>query len=77
MLSQYIQAAMQRTRYEIIKDELPYYGEISECPGVWASGRDLEECRGNLVEALEGWLVLSLQRDLPIPELDGIKRVVY
>ena len=54
MLSQYIQAAMQRTRYEIIKDELPYYGEISECPGVWASGRDLEECRGNLVEALEG-----------------------
>ena len=72
MLSQYIQAAMQRARYEIINDKLPYYGEISDCQGVWASGKDLEECRRNLVEALEGWLVLSLQRGLPIPELDGI-----
>lgn len=76
MLSQYIQAAMRRARYEIIKDDLPYYGEISECQGVWASGGNLEECRSNLVEALEGWLILSLQRGLPIPELDGISVTV-
>jgi len=72
MISEYLDAAMRRARYEIIDDPEPYYGEIPDCPGVWASGRNLEECRRNLKETLEGGLILSLQRGLPIPALDGI-----
>ncbi len=62
MISQYIQAAMSRARHEMIDDPEPFYGEIRECQGVWATGKTLEEYRQTLLETLEGWLVLSLQR---------------
>ena len=70
MISDYLDAAMKRTHYEMIEDEEPFYGEISECQGVWATGANLEECRQNLLEALEGWLILGLQRGLPIPAIE-------
>jgi len=73
MLTEYIEAAMRRAVYEIIDDPKPYYGEIPDCQGVWAHGQTLEECRRELKEALEGWLILSLQKSLPIPEIDSIK----
>ncbi|MCS6903579.1 MAG: type II toxin-antitoxin system HicB family antitoxin [Candidatus Bipolaricaulota bacterium] len=73
MLSEYIEAALARARYEIIdNDEEPYYGEIPQCRGVWATGKTLEECRRNLIEVLEGWIVLRLKQGLPIPSLGKI-----
>ena len=54
MLTGYIEEALKRARYEIIKDEEPYYGEIEELKGVWATGKTLEECRSNLKEVVDG-----------------------
>ena len=73
MLLEYIQAAMEEARYEIIKDAEPYYGEIPPCQGVWATGKSLEECRRNLRETLEGWIVVRLRRELSLPEISGVK----
>jgi Uncharacterised protein family (UPF0150). len=42
MLTEYIQEALRRARYEIIDDEEPYYGEVPELQGVWATGKTLE-----------------------------------
>jgi predicted RNase H-like HicB family nuclease len=39
------QAALEHANYEIIDDEEPYYGEVPELQGVWASEKTLEECR--------------------------------
>jgi hypothetical protein len=39
MITEYIAAALAKAHYEIIEDEEPYYGEIPELPGVWASGK--------------------------------------
>jgi predicted RNase H-like HicB family nuclease len=69
MIAEYVQAALERARYELIQDEEPYYGEVRELPGVWASGATLEECRRRLAEVLDGWLVVRLSRGLPIPSL--------
>ena len=69
MISEYLNAAMRRAKYEIINDPEPYYGEIPDCPGVWATGTTLEDCRQDLQETLEGWLILSLQKGLPIAPL--------
>ena len=44
-----------------------FYAEIKELRGVWAAGTTLEECRENLLSALEGWLIFRLRRNLPIP----------
>jgi len=72
MIVQYIQKAMDQARYEIIDDDEPYYGEIPVCPGVWATGKTLEECRRNLEEVLEGWIIVRLQRGLDLPPIEGV-----
>ncbi len=72
MLTAYIKAAMKRAKYEVIEDPNPFYGEISELPGVWANGPTLEACRDELEEVLEGWIIVSLQRGHTIPTLDRI-----
>lgn len=66
MLIEYIQSALEKAKYEIINDEEPYYGEIPELKGVWATGTTLEECRKKLAEVIEGWLIIRLKRGLPI-----------
>ena len=53
----------------MIEDTEPYYGEVPELKGVWATGRTLEECRDNLKEVIEGWVLLSLRRNLSVPPL--------
>ena len=73
MLTQYLNEALERARYELIEDEEPYYGEIPEIQGVWATGETLEKCRRNLAAALEDWLFFSIARGLPIPSVGGIE----
>ena len=50
---------MKRAAYEIIEGDEPYYGEIKDCPGVWATGATLEECREHLEDTLDGWLLIK------------------
>ena len=45
MLTKYLAAAMRHARYEILKDNGAYYGEIPKCRGVYAQAATLEECR--------------------------------
>jgi predicted RNase H-like HicB family nuclease len=74
MLRTFIQAAMQQAHYELIDQPgTPYYGEVPGLQGVMATGESLEECRVNLEDALDAWLVLGLQLGHAIPEIDGIK----
>lgn len=80
MIREYIEAALSKAKYEIIDDEEPYYGEVAELDGVWATGRTLEECRQNLSEVIDSWLVLSLKKGLPIPPIgeckfEGLRRL--
>jgi len=71
MVTEYIEAALESARYQLIEDETPYYGEIPGLEGVWATGTTLEECRSSLQEALEGWIVIRLRRGLNIPPVKG------
>ena len=74
MFVEYIEEALKRARYEIIEDDEPFYGEIPELDGVWATGKTLEECRENLREVLEGWILIRLRKNLDIPPL-GDKKI--
>jgi len=73
MLMEYIEEALKRACYEIIDDEEKYYGEVKELKGVWATGKTLEECRDRLKEVIEGWIIVSLKKDLPITKLGNIE----
>ena len=69
MLTQYIQAAMNRAAYELLDDQT-FYGEIPVCPGVYANARTLEVCRAELQAVLEGWIILGLSRGDEFPAID-------
>ena len=75
MLVEYIGAALQKAHYEQIKDRKPFYGEIPGFKGVWATGKTLEDCRHNLAETLEGWIMVRLKKNLPLPKVKGAKVV--
>jgi predicted RNase H-like HicB family nuclease len=72
MLTAYIKAAMKRAKYEILKDDGTFYGEIPALKGVWANAKTLEACRDELEEVVEGWILLGLRFNDPLPILDGI-----
>ena len=76
MIREYIEAALKSARYEIIRDEEPYYGEVAALQGVWATGKTLEECRQRLAETIDGWLLIRLSRGLSIPEISEVKLVL-
>lgn len=64
MILESIEKALSHARYEIIEDEEPYYGEIPGLPGVYATGRSLEECRENLKHVIEGWILVRREHNL-------------
>lgn len=76
MLSNYIEAAMRKARYEILEDGEGFYGSIDGLQGVWANAETLESCRLELREVLEEWIMLGLRLGHPIPVIDGIELVV-
>ncbi len=71
MLTEYIQAALERAEYEKLEDGT-YYAEIPGLQGVLANAPTLEGCRMQLREVLEDWIVLGLRLGHPLPVVAGI-----
>lgn len=53
MFAEYIKAALERAEYEIMEDDEPepYYAQVNELPGVWATGKTFEDCRNEWLSA--------------------------
>lgn len=66
MLSEYISKKLKGARYKFLKDGT-YFGEIPGLRGVWANAKNLEDCRRELQEVLEDWLLLKVQSHEKIP----------
>jgi predicted RNase H-like HicB family nuclease len=73
MLTKYLAAAMRHATYEILPDDGSYYGEIAEFRGVYANAENLEDCRNELEEVLEEWILFRVSQNLPLPTVDGIE----
>jgi len=67
MLTEYLQSAMRRAKYEILPDDGSFYGEIPDFQGVYANARTLESCREELQEVLEGWVFFRISKNLALP----------
>ncbi|RJP93731.1 MAG: type II toxin-antitoxin system HicB family antitoxin [Desulfobacteraceae bacterium] len=76
MLLEYVQAALRHAKYEILPDDGSYYGEISECNGVYANANTLEDCREELREVLEDWVLFRVHKNLPLPLIDEIELLI-
>jgi len=60
MLSEYIAKKLKTAKYKLLKDG-SYFGEIPGLRGVWANAKNLEDCRKELQEVLEDWLLLKIR----------------
>jgi hypothetical protein len=72
MLTKYIHAAMKHATYEKLSDG-SYYGEIPGFQGVYANASALEDCREQLQEVLEGWIILGLRLGHVMPVVDRLE----
>lgn len=73
MLTEYIQAGMRKAKYEILEDNEGFYGEIPGFRGVSSNAKELGDCRNILQEVLEGWILLNIADNTPLPKFAGIK----
>ena len=71
MLLEYIQKAIEKAEYKKLEDG-SWFAEIPEFEGVWANGKSIEECRKELIEVLEEWLILKIKDGESIPVIEGI-----
>ena len=74
MLTRYIHEAMKLAKYKILEDGT-YYGDIPGFRGVLASAENLEECRDELQETLEEWLLLGVRLGHDLPIVNGIRLI--
>ncbi len=72
LMVEYIGAALDHARFETIPDDGTVFGTIPEFPGVWANAESVEECRDELAEVLEGWLLLGIANHDRLPTVDDI-----
>jgi len=73
MLINYINAALRHAHYEILADDGSYYGDIPHFEGVYANAETLEDCREELAEVLEEWVLFRVSKGLPLPVVDGLE----
>jgi len=72
MISEYCQKAIEAAEYKQLSDGT-WFGEIPGFRGVWANGGTVEQCRRELIDVLEEWLVLKLRDGDVIPEVHGLR----
>lgn len=70
MLLLYINTAIQKACYKQLEDG-NWFAEIPGFTGVWANGEPVEECRTELPEVLEEWLLLKIRNGDSLPAADG------
>jgi predicted RNase H-like HicB family nuclease len=69
MLSEYIKKKLKVAKFKMLKDG-SYFGEIPGLKGVWANSKNLRECKKELSEVLEDWLILKVRNKESIPGFD-------
>jgi predicted RNase H-like HicB family nuclease len=62
---------MQHAQYELIENGA-YFGTIPGFEGLWANASTQQDCEKELRDALEGWILLGISMNEPIPVVDGV-----
>ncbi|MDD2754192.1 MAG: type II toxin-antitoxin system HicB family antitoxin [Methanothrix sp.] len=70
MFSEYIGAALRLAKYESLENG-SYMATVEGLRGVIATGETIEKCREDLIEVIEEWIAIRLQRVFAITSLEG------
>lgn len=72
MIQDYLNASLRKANYKRL-ERGEWFAEIPGYEGVWATGVTVEECRHELMEVWEEWLILKIRDGDPIPDAEGIE----
>jgi len=72
MIRQYVEQALRNARYDKFEDGT-FCGEVPRLRGVLATGKTLEECRNQLTEVIEEWVLVRVARGLAVPPLGRVE----
>ena len=67
---------MEHATYERLPEDGLFFGAIDGFDGLYATGVTLDECRMELAEVLEEWILLGISLHHPLPAVDGLQLVV-
>jgi predicted RNase H-like HicB family nuclease len=71
MFAEYILTALEKAQYKVIDNcDEPYYVDVPELDGVWATSCTVEDARRNFIEALEDWIAAHLLWNLALHQGD-------
>jgi len=70
LISRYIHQALHRAQCEQL--DSGFCATVRGLRGVIAVGRTLEDCRTQLAEVVEEWILVRVARGLAIPKLGGV-----
>ena len=63
-------------RLQCTRQDTRFYGEIPDFDGVYANAETPEDCREELEEVLEEWILLRVSQHLPLPIVDGLELTI-
>ncbi len=66
MLDKHIHEVIKKTTYKKLENGV-WYAEIPGFVGVWSTDTSVEECRDELIDVLDEWLILKLKDNDPLP----------
>jgi predicted RNase H-like HicB family nuclease len=71
MILRYIDAALERARFERLEDG-QVCATVPGLRGVLAVGHGIRECRAELAEVIEEWVLVRIAQRLSIPRIGGV-----
>ncbi len=70
MLTDYIAAALQRAKYEVVEHG-EFCATVPGLRGVIATASSVEACRSELASVIEAWVLVRVAQGLRVPALGG------
>jgi predicted RNase H-like HicB family nuclease len=75
VITSYVDQALRRAHYSSLEDGT-FCATVPALPGIIATGATVEECRDQLAEVVEEWVLVRVARGLRVPPLGRVKVVV-
>lgn len=72
--SEFVAEAIKYAKYEHCNQTESWTASVEEFPGCWAQAETVEAARQELLEVIEGWLLLGIRAGDKIPPI-GNKRL--
>ena len=73
MFAEYIAAALDQAQFEPLEDAPGYFGRIPGFQGAWATAETVAQCRSELSEVIEEWVLFRIAAHLELPAVDGVR----